>query len=125
MTFGGLFKRNQEIISGENTEIISDVNPEDSKLAPPVSRNPNLASDALPNINSIDDVAGATPKAKPTTVSPSPVTRTAPVERITTEQESPTDVNTPTPAPAQPVSETETSTTPQNLDEIEPTNGGF
>ncbi len=124
LTFGGLFKRNQQISSGENTETVSDVNPEDSKLAPPVSRNPNLASDELPNINGLDDVAGATPKAKPTTVStPKQVTRSAPVERTTTQQISPTVVNTP--APAQPVSETETATTPQNLDEIEPSNNGF
>jgi hypothetical protein len=124
LTFGGIFKRNQEISSGENTETVSNVNPDDSKLAPPVSRNPNLASDALPNINSIDDVAGATPKAKPTTLStPSPVTPTTPVERTTTQQVSPTAVNTP--ASAQPVSETETATTPQNLDEIELSDNGF
>lgn len=123
LSFGGLFKRNQQISSSENTETVSDVNTEGQKLAPPVSRNPNLASDALPNINSIDDVAGATPKAKSTPVTPSPVTPTAPVERTTTEQISPTVANTP--APAKPVSETQTATAPQNLDDIEPTNGGF
>ena len=118
-SLGGLFKRNEQITSSENTEIISDVNAEDKKLAPPVSRNPNLANDALPNINSIDDVAGATPKGKPTQAAKpsSPVTTTAPVEQ------SPPVANTP--APESPVSETEAVTTPQNLDEIEPSNGGF
>jgi hypothetical protein len=121
-----LFKRDPEVSSSENTETVSDVNSDVQKLAPPVSRNPNLANDALPNINSIDDVAGATPKAKPTTVaSPSsPVTSTAPVETTTTaEQMSPPVANTPT--PQSPVSQTEAATTPQNLDEIEPSNGGF
>ncbi|MGB3636475.1 MAG: hypothetical protein WBA39_02625 [Rivularia sp. (in: cyanobacteria)] len=119
LSLGGLFKRNEQIATSKNTETVSDVNAEDQKLAPPVSRNPNLANDALPNINSIDDVAGATPKAKPTTVAkPSPVTNPAPVEQM-----SPPVANTP--APESPVSETETATTPQNLDEIEPSNGGF
>ena len=119
-SLGGLFKRNEQITSSENTETVSDVNADDKKLAPPVSRNPNLANDALPNINSIDDVAGATPEAKPTQAAKppsSPVTTTAPVEL------SPPVANTP--APESPVSETEAVTTPQNLDEIEPSNGGF
>ncbi|WP_414619063.1 hypothetical protein [Calothrix sp. CCY 0018] len=119
-SLGGLFKRNEQITSSENTETVSDVNADDKKLAPPVSRNPNLANDALPNINSIDDVAGATPKGEPTQAAkPSnPVTTTAPVEQM-----SPPVANTP--APESPVSETEAVTTPQNLDEIEPSNGGF
>ncbi|MEO1673240.1 MAG: hypothetical protein AAFR77_21090 [Cyanobacteria bacterium J06631_2] len=129
LTFGGLFKRNQAI-SSENTENVSDVKSGEQKLTP-IPKNPNLASDALPGINSIDDVAGATPKAKPTPIvkptpiarPPAAVTRPAPVERATTEQPSPTVANTPT--PAQPVAETEAVTTPQNLDEIQPSNGGF
>ncbi len=118
-SLGGLFKRNEQITSSEKTETVSDVNADDKKLAPPVSRNPNLANDALPNINSIDDVAGATPKGEPTQAAKpsSPVTTTAPVEL------SPPVANTP--APESPVSETEAVTTPQNLDEIEPSNGGF
>lgn len=119
LSFAGLFKRERVITGSENTETVSDVNAEEQKLAPPVSRNPNLANDALPNINSIDDVVGATPKGKPTQVAkPSPVTTTAPVEQI-----SPPVANTP--ASQSPVSETETATTPQNLDEIKPSNGGF
>ena len=129
LTFGGLFKRIQAI-SSEITENVSDVNSSEQKLTP-IPKNPNLASDALPGINSIDDVAGATPKAKPTpVVKPTPIARPpatvanpAPAERATTEQPSPTVANTPT--PAQPVSETEAVTTPQNLDEIQPSNGGF
>ncbi len=125
LSLGGLFKREQEIGSSGNTQTVSDVNANDKKLAPPVSRNPNLSNDALPTINSIDDIAGATPRAKPTTIAtPSPVTNPAPVERTTTvEQMSPPVANTP--APESPVSETPAATTPQNLDEIEPTNGGF
>ncbi|MEL6165508.1 MAG: hypothetical protein AAFR37_17725 [Cyanobacteria bacterium J06628_3] len=65
LTFGGLFKRNQEVGSLENTENVSNVNSGEQKLTP-ITKNPNLASDALPGINSIDDVVGATPKAKPT-----------------------------------------------------------
>lgn len=125
LTFGGLFKRNQQVSSNENTENVSDVNSGEQKLTP-ITKNPNLASDALPGINSIDDVAGATPKAKPTPIAKPPATAAnpAPVERTTTaEQVSPTAENTPT--PAQPVSETATAATPQNLDEIEPSNGGF
>ncbi|MGB6299967.1 MAG: hypothetical protein WBF90_27865 [Rivularia sp. (in: cyanobacteria)] len=118
LSLARFFKRNQEISSSENTQTVSDVNPDD-KLAPPVSRNPNLANDQLPNINSIDDVAGATPKTKPTTVAtPSPVASPAPVEQI-----SPPVANTP--APQSSGNQTETATTPQNLDEIEPSNGGF
>ncbi len=125
LSLGGLFKRDQEIGSSENTQTVSDVNANDKKLAPPVSRNPNLSNDALPNINSIDDVAGATPRAKPTPVAkPTTVASPAPVERTTTvEQMSPPVANTP--APESPVPETEAATTPQNIDEIEPTNGGF
>ncbi len=125
-SLGGLFKRDQEIGGSENTQTVSDVNASDKKLAPPVSRNPNLSNDALPTINSIDDVAGATPRAKPTTIAkpPSPVASPAPVERTTTvEQMSPPVANTPT--TQSPVSQTEAATTPQNIDEIEPSNGGF
>ena len=123
LTFGGLFKRNQAI-SSENTENVSDVKSGEQKLTP-IPKNPNLASDALPGINSIDDIAGATPKAKPTPIArpPAAVTRPAPIERAATEQPSPTVANTPT--PAQPVAETEAVTVPQNLDEIQPSNGGF
>ena len=124
LSFAGLFKRNQEISRSENTENDSDIKSGEQKLTP-ITKNPNLASDALPGINSIDDVPGATPKAKPTPIvkPPSSVVSPAPVEGATTEQVSPTTANTPT--PAQPVSETESVTTPQNLDEIEPSNGGF
>jgi len=126
LSFGGLFKRNQEVSRSENNVNVSDTKSGEEQKLTPIPKNPNLASDALPGINSIDDVAGATPKAKPTPIAkpPSPVTSPAPVERATTaEQPSPTVANTPT--PAQPVSETEAVTTPQNLDEIEPNNGGF
>ncbi|MEL6462248.1 MAG: hypothetical protein AAFQ91_29190 [Cyanobacteria bacterium J06621_15] len=141
LTFGGLFKRNQQVGSIENTENVSDVKSGEQKLTP-IPKNPNLASDALPGINSIDDVVGATPKAKPTPVAkppatvanPAPAERTttagqvsptnpAPVERRTTAEQVPTVENTP--APAQPVSETASAPAPQNLDEIEPSNGGF
>jgi len=133
LSFGGLFKRNQQVSSTENAENISDVKSGEQKLTP-IPKNPNLASDEIRGINSIDDVAGATPKAKPTTIAkpPKPATSPAAAERATVEKEttveqmSPTVANTP--APAQPVSETDRTTTaakPQNLDKIQPSRGGF
>ena len=123
-TFGGLFKRNQEVQVSENTEDVSNVQP--APELTPIPKSPNLASDALPDINSIDDVAGATPKAQPTQVA-KPANRVAiatPTQRATTivEQMSPpVAANVPT----TPVAQAEASPTPQNLDEIKPSNGGF
>lgn len=125
LTFGGLFKRNQQTSSSENTEQLSNVQSGESKLKP-IPKNPNLASDALPNINNIDDVAGATPKAKPTQAAKPQTIGKSPQSRIpttTVEQMSPT-VTADTP-PAKPVSEAEVAPAPQNLDEIKPSAGGF
>jgi hypothetical protein len=114
--FAGLFKPAGEVQSSENTETVSNVEPDELK---PIPKNPNLSKDELPDINSIDDVAGATPTAKSTQAAKplNPVTSPAPVEPVP-----PIAANTPE---EQPVSETQTTPTPQNLDEIEPSNNGF
>ncbi|MBV6623305.1 MAG: hypothetical protein KI793_10275 [Rivularia sp. (in: Bacteria)] len=116
LSFGGLFKRNQQV-SSENTENVSDIKSDEPKLTAP-SRNPNLAKNELPDINNIDDIAGATPRAKPTTAAkPStPVTSQATVEQMSP----PVTANT----PSTPVTEAPPST-PQNLDDIQPSSGGF
>lgn len=114
-TFGGLFQRNQEVQPNKNTEDVSNIQAEPELT--PIPKNPNLASDALPDINSIDDVAGATPKPKPTpTTAPPKQTATTVVEQMT-----PPVANT----PATTIPEPEAAPTPQNLDEIQPSSGGF
>lgn len=118
LTFGGLFKRNQEEKTSENTENVSDVQPGEPELTP-IPKNPNLASDALPDLNNIDDVAGATPKAKPSSEVTSPAPE-APANTV--EQVSPTVAASIEPTP---VAEPQAELTPQNLDEIEPSNGEF
>ncbi|MEO1429028.1 MAG: hypothetical protein AAFS12_01005 [Cyanobacteria bacterium J06632_19] len=126
LSFGGLFKRNQQVDS-DNTENVSDIKSDEPKLTA-TSRNPNLAKNELPDINNIDDIAGATPRAKPTTATKPSTPVTSQASRVATpeaavEQMSPT-VAANTPA-TPPVTEAQPATTPQNLDEIQPSNGGF
>lgn len=117
LTIGSLFKRNAENNSSNNTDNVSSINPDEIELTP-IPKNPNLAADALPDINSIDDVAGATPKAQPTqAASPVPA-----VPATTVEQAAPTVTQN---TPREPVEQPEATATPQNLDEIKPSNGGF
>ena len=123
LTFGGLFQRNKQVELSENTENTSDSQSAESELKL-IPKNPNLASDALPNINNIDDVAGAKPKATPTQAAKPTGVVTSPNTSPTTtvEQMSPTVAEN---TPATPVSQSETAQAPQNLDEIKPSNGGF
>ncbi|NJM19331.1 MAG: hypothetical protein HC907_11840 [Richelia sp. SM1_7_0] len=117
LTIGSLFKRNSENNSSNNTDNVSSVEPDEIELTP-IPKNPNLAADALPDINSIDDVAGATPKAQPTqAASPVPA-----VPATTVKQVAPTVTEN---TPREPVEQPEATATPQNLDEIKPSNGGF
>ena len=121
LTFGGLFKRDREVATSKNTENVSDVKSDEQKLTP-ITKNPNLATDALPVIKNIDDVAGATPTAKPTIAAKPPIqaTNPAPAVPATAVEVPPTASATDaTPVP------TQAASTPQNLDEIEPSNGGF
>ncbi|AFY54005.1 hypothetical protein Riv7116_1443 [Rivularia sp. PCC 7116] len=125
LSFGGLFKRNQEVGS-ENTENVSDIKSDEPKLTA-TSRNPNLAKNELPDINNIDDIAGATPRAKPTTAAKPSTPVTSQASRVATpqatvEQMSPTVA---TNTPATPVTEAQPAPTPQNLDDIKPSSGGF
>ncbi len=130
---GGLFNRNQKV-SSEDSENVSDVKSSPQKLTA-IPKNPNLASDALPDIKSIDDVAGATPRAKPTSAAKPPrqPIAQAPIDRRTgTVGQMPSAVEN---VPAKTVSETEAvpvpapqtkvAPTPQNIDEIEPSNGEY
>ncbi|MBF2015107.1 MAG: hypothetical protein IGS23_07875 [Rivularia sp. T60_A2020_040] len=117
LTIGSLFKRNSENNSSNNTDNVSSVEPDEIELTP-IPKNPNLAADALPDINSIDDVAGATPKAQPTqAASPVPA-----VPATTVEPVAPTVTEN---TPSEPVEQQRATATPQNLDEIKPSNGGF
>ncbi|MGD1912665.1 MAG: hypothetical protein ACFB2X_17980 [Rivularia sp. (in: cyanobacteria)] len=122
-TLAGLFKDNPKNKDSENTDSARNINLE-TELTP-IPKNPNLASDALPDIDSIDDIAGATPKPKPTTAAkPANVVTNSTPERTETrvEQMSPTvAANT----PATPVSESKAALAPQNLDQIQPSKGGF
>ncbi|MGB3651871.1 MAG: hypothetical protein WBA41_11765, partial [Rivularia sp. (in: cyanobacteria)] len=120
LTFGGLFKRGGEISRSKNTENVSDVKSGEEKLTP-ITKNPNLATDALPVIKNIDDVAGATPKTKPTIAPKPPTQATNPAPAVPA-----TVVSvSPTPPPTDATPPTQAASTPQNLDEIEPSNGGF
>ncbi len=122
LSIGSLFKRNPEIQTSKNTENVSSVQPDETQLTP-ITKNPNLASDALPDINSIDDVAGATPIAKPTPVAtPLQVTSPAPAAPATTVGVAPTIAPS---TASTPVPEPEATPRPQNLDEIKPSNGAF
>jgi len=108
-----LFKGSSKVTKNQNT-----TNPAGEPELTPIPKNPNLASDVLPDINNIDDVAGATPESKPTKVA-----KPAPPETATTvKQISPTvAANTPTTN----ISESEAAPATQNLDEIQPTKGGY
>jgi len=96
-----LFKGSSKVTKNQNT-----TNPAGEPELTPIPKNPNLASDVLPDINNIDDVAGATPDSKPTKVGKPAPRQTA---------------NTATTN----ISESEAAATPQNLDEIQPTRGGY
>ncbi|MEO1375522.1 MAG: hypothetical protein AAFW70_14635, partial [Cyanobacteria bacterium J06635_10] len=115
-TFAGLFKDNPKVKDGEDTGNTGNINTKPELT--PIPKNPNLASDELPDINSIDDVAGATPKSKPTTAAKPADVVTNPAPRTT---ETTVVENT----PATPVSESQAALEPQNLDEIQPSRGGF
>jgi len=118
LAIGSFFQRKPGNNSSENTETASNIQSNEIELTP-IPKNPNLAADALPDINNIDDVAGATPFRKPTqTASPAPG---VPVT-TTVEQVAPTVAQS---TPSEPVAQPEATVTPQNLDEIKPSNGQF